>query len=210
MELRPAIGVTIRFGGRAPPRALTAALAALAATLAAGLAGPALPGAWSWLMPRGEYAVAGLATIGGAGLLAWHLARMSAVPVRAGKAALAAAIAPLLLVPGIGAGALIVPAAIALDGARRDRGQRVVALMVHCGAAAALAALAAGLAAAAPASVIVLISSWVAALRSCRCAANDNPSMERVVRIADDSKLPPRSCYANRDSIPGKWGVSDV
>ena len=88
---------------------LAAALAALAATLLLGGFGSAIAapaGLLSWEL-------FGLAIAGGAGFLAWHLAQLSALPPGpVARAALPAALVPLIVFPHVGAAALLVPAAL--------------------------------------------------------------------------------------------------
>lgn len=198
--------IAIRLGGPALPRAFAAALAALAAALVLGLAGPMLPGARDPLAAAGLADAIGLVFVAGAGALAHLLARLTAEPVAPADAALAAAFAPVVLVPGLGVGALLVPLTLSL--VVRGPGQRVVALMVQCTALAVAAAAPASGSGAALVCAIMPGIAWVAALRGCRGAANDNPSMERMERFDQDSKLLHFACYARADSIPGKWGVS--
>jgi hypothetical protein len=64
----------VRYASRFKP--VAAALAALFATLVLGGFGPGLPGAASLL----SWGLFGLATVSGAGLLAWHLAQLTALP----------------------------------------------------------------------------------------------------------------------------------
>jgi hypothetical protein len=81
-------------------RPLVAALAALAATLLLGGFGPALAGPAGLL----SWELFGLAIAGGAGFLAWHLAQLTALPpAPVTRAALPAALAPLIVFPHIGA-----------------------------------------------------------------------------------------------------------
>ncbi|WP_331015973.1 hypothetical protein [Sphingomonas sp.] len=180
-----------------------AALAALAATLVLGLAGPALPGA----APLFGWGGLGLLVAGSAGLLAWHLARLSITPAgRSGQigAALPAALLALSL-PGIGPGAVLAPCALAILATRRDASQSLVALAVHCSAAALLLGdwLTAGLACAMTPGM-----AWLS-LRGAFCAiANDNPSLER---IEDICSLQRPATYANDsegESGSGTWGVA--
>ncbi len=182
-----------------PPHA---ALGALAATLLLGMAGPALPGVAA-LLPWGAF---GLALVTGAGLLAWHLARLTAVPTgQAGLAgaALPAALLPILALPSIGTAALAVPALLAAAALRRGPVQRVVALLVQCGAAAALTAVPGDLFAACFVTGTMLAAAWIS-LRSIEPrAANDNPSMERAPGFW---LLPVSVTYARenpRDSLSG-------
>ncbi|MDF2386708.1 hypothetical protein JMG10_34925 [Nostoc ellipsosporum NOK] len=160
----------VRHAPRFKP--LAAALAALAATLLLGGVGPAIAAPARLL----SWELFGLAIAGGAGFLAWHLARLSALPPGPlARAALPAALAPLIVFPHIGAPALLVPAALAavLPPAERFAGALTLAGM--------LAALGAGPLAAAVAGGAMLAAAWRC---RARCpAANDNPSLERVPRF---------------------------
>jgi hypothetical protein len=182
---------------------LLAAIAALGVTLALGRTGPALalfagvPIEWAMLAP-----------IAGAGLLAWHLARLTILPLAESPgAALTAALIPPLLMPGLGLGGLIPPLILSLWVASRHRDQRVVALMVHCGALAGAAGSAGSLLVINVVYATMLGFALFLALRALSGAANDNPSMER---IGSSSRLPDFAHYARSESIPGKWGVSNV
>lgn len=113
-------------------RPLVAALAALAATLLLGGFGPALAGPAGLL----SWELFGLAIAGGAGFLAWHLAQLTALPpAPVTRAALPAALAPLIVFPHIGAPALLVPAALAFA---LPPTERFAAMLALAGALAAL------------------------------------------------------------------------
>ncbi|MEP9357841.1 hypothetical protein [Sphingomonas sp. KR3-1] len=160
----------VRYVSRFKP--LAAALAALLATLALGLPGPPLAGAAHLL----GWELFGLAIVGGAGVLAWHLAQLTALPPASlARAALPAALVPLAVFPQVGALALLVPAALALALPRIDRFAAGLTLL------AALLALAPGALAGSAASATMLAAAW---LCRARCpAANDNPSLERLSRF---------------------------
>lgn len=179
-----------------PMAALAAAAAALAATLLLGLTGAPTP-----LFRGAPFEIAGLPAVAGFGLLAWHFARLTALPLAGpAPAALIAALAPALLLPGLGAGALAVPAAIALLMLWTDASRRVVALLVQCGALAAAAEPPGGNFHNGFVYATMLGAALFLAARSLSGAANDNPSMEREGQI---SPLPPASCYASGDSQSG-------
>jgi hypothetical protein len=160
----------VRYAPRFKP--LAAALAALFATLLLGALGPSLTGVAGLL----SWELFGLATVGGAGMLAWHLAELTALPPgSAARAALPAALVPLVVFPHIGAAALLVPTALALSLVRTDR---FAALLVLAGAAAAFGP--------APLSPFVASATMLGAAWLCRAhcpAANDNPSLERLSRF---------------------------
>jgi hypothetical protein len=188
----------------APWRAPLAAIAALALTLLLGRSGAPLP-----LFRGGPIELAGLAGIAGFGMLAWHLARLTALPLAEPvMAALAAALIPVLLLPGLGANALIMPVAAGLWLLFRRPGQRVVALMVQCGALAPAAGPPGGDFATGFVYATMLGTALILICKDLSGAANDNPSMERVKHCAGDSRLMGSACYAKAESIPGKWGVS--
>ena len=139
----------VRHAPRFKP--LAAALAALAATLLLGGFGPPLAspaGLLSWEL-------FGLALTGGAGFLAWHLAQLTALPPGpAARAALPAALVPLIVFPHIGAAALLVPAALAVTLLPAERFAAALAL------AGTLAALGAGPLAATAAGGTMLSAAW--------------------------------------------------
>jgi hypothetical protein len=150
-----------------------------------------------------------LLLVAGAALAGYHFARLAAQPrVDPLTAALPMSLAGAALLPAAAAAALIVPLAVALILARSGRLTRIVALLVQCGVLAALAAAAGSIVAAAAAPSFFLVLSMITAGKELSDAANDNPSMERVKRFPEDSKLPHSACYASSESIPGKWGVS--
>jgi hypothetical protein len=156
----------VRYASRFKP--LAAALAALAATLILGAFGPATAAPAGLL----GWEAFGLAVTGGAGLLAWHLAALTALPVSApARAAMPAALVPLLILPQAGAAALLVPAALALALPRADRFAAGLAL------AGTFAALGAGPIAQIAAAATMLAAAWLCRARS--PAANDNPSLKR-------------------------------
>jgi hypothetical protein len=187
-----------------PMRAPLAALAALVLTLALGRSGAPLP-----LFRGAPLELSGLVAVTGFGLLAWHLARLTALPLAEPvMAALAAALIPALMLPGLGANALLGPVAAGFWLFFRHPDQRVVALMVQCGALAAAASPPDGDFAGGFIYATTLGIALILLGRGLPGAANDNPSMERVKHKAGDSKLMGSACYANAESIPGKWGVS--
>lgn len=182
--------------------ALPAAAGALAATLLLGWAAPAP-------LPALPLTLVGMAGVAGLGLLAWLIAKLTVLPLADPRtAALAAALIPPTLFPGMGGQAFIVPMILALWMGWRRNDQRVVALMVQCGAIAAIAGAAAMGLAVSFVIATILGFAWFFAVRTLSGAANDNPQMERVERFGGDSSLPHPSCYAKGESSPGKWGVS--
>jgi len=160
----------VRYASRFKP--LAAALAALFATLALGGFGPVLPSAASLL----SWELFGLATVSGAGLLAWHFAQLTALPPGPlARAALPAALVPLTVFPQFGAAALLGPVALALPLLRTDRFAALLAL------AGAIAAWGPPPLSAPLAAVTMLGAAWLCRARS--PAANDNPSLERMSRF---------------------------
>lgn len=160
----------VRYAPRFKP--LAAALAALLAVLAFGAAGPNLTSAASLL----SWELFGLATVSAAGVLAWHFAQLTALPAGPlAKAALPAALVPLVAFPHVGAAALLVPASLAFALPRADR---FAALLALSGALALLGP--------APLSPVVAAVTMLGAAWLCRArcpAANDNPSLERLSRF---------------------------
>lgn len=184
--------------------AILAALAGLAVTLTLGLAGATpLPGFDSIVL-------SGLMAVAGLGALAWHFARLTILPLADPVlAALIPALTVAVLAPGMGITVLAAPAILSLWAAWRAREQRLVALMVQCGALAAIAPLPVNRMAACSLTVTMLGIAWFLAAKSLSGAANDNPSMERST---GNNWLPGAPACDNKatDSIPGKWGVSNV
>lgn len=182
-----------------------AALLALAATLALGRAGPALPS----VAPLFGWGGLGLLLVGCAGILAWHIARMSATPAgvsgEAGAALPAAILA--LCIPAIGAAALLAPCALAILCARRDSGSRAAALAMLSGTLAMLAGGSNPFLGALACAAIPAIA-WLSLRGSALVAANDNPSLERLEEIWP---LHSNATYANQaagNSESGSWGVA--
>lgn len=182
---------------------LLAAVTALGLTLAIGSYGSAVPHPIAgWFVGTGLCAIAGL------GLLAWHVARLTVLPhADAAASALAASLIPALLLPGLGSNALIVPQMLAIWTFLRRRDQRLVALMVQCGAVLAIAPTLPGAMVNALLYVAMLGSALFLLLRGLSGAANDNPSMKRG---GSESMLLPSHGYARSDSISGSWGVAYV
>ncbi|NML06437.1 hypothetical protein [Sphingomonas sp. G-3-2-10] len=185
-------------------RAILAALGGLAATLTLGWSGGAP-------LPRIDSAVlSALMTIAGVGALAWHFARLTILPLADPRlAALIPALTAAILAPGMGMGALLAPAILSFWAAWRCPEQRLVALMVQCGALATIAFDMVNAAAACSLTVMMLGIAWFSAAKSLSRAANDNPSMERTI---SNNLMPGALACDNKvtDSIPGKWGVSNV
>lgn len=180
-----------------PLRPLWHALAALAATLLLGTNGAPLHGAAGLL----SWGMFGLVLVSGAGLLAWHLAQLTVLPLpRGGLAvgALPAALVPLLVLPQIGAGALLVPLALAIRGAVRDSAQRPAALALTC---APLCADSAAM------LTLLLGASLCLSLRAAHAsAANDNPALGRGARFWRMPLVPSYAILspASRASITGE------
>lgn len=173
-------------------RAGFAALAALGVTLILGWAAP-VPPPFGWVF-------GGLGGVLGLGLLAWHLARLTVMPLADPiTAALAAALVAIALLPGLGPHALLAPAILSLWSVWRQNGQRVVALLVQCGAAAEWAATAVNQIGFTFVSETMLGIAAFLVLRGTCGAANDNPSMERIVT---NSWLLANPCYAKDLASP--------
>ena len=142
----------------------------------------------------------GMAGIAGLGLLAYLFARLTVAPLADPReAALAASLVPAACFPGIGPAALAVPAILAIWLGWKRPAQRVVALMVQCGAILALAGAATG----------DLINHFIFAtthgtalfflLNTLDGSANDNPSMERT---GAETWLPRPALHARSMRIP--------
>lgn len=180
---------------------LLAAVAGLVLAIAVGSRGAPLPHPLA-----GWFVGTGLAAIAGLGLLAWHLARLTVLPrAEPLAAALAATLIPALLLPGLGSDALLVSQILAIGLLWRDRHQRLVALMVQCGALLAIAPPLPGAMVNALLYATMLGSALFLLLRGLSGAANDNPSMKRGGR---ESMLWPSYGYARSDSMSGSWGVA--
>ncbi|MDF7774566.1 hypothetical protein P1X14_04850 [Sphingomonas sp. AOB5] len=184
--------------------AILGAIGGLAGTAALGLSGTTpLPG-------FGSIVLTGLMAIAGLGALAWHFARLTILPLAdPAIAALIAALTVATLAPGMGLNALILPAILSLWVGWRHREQRLVALMVQCGALSAMIPDMVNPEFACSLTVTALGIAWFFAAKSLSGAANDNPSMERNPSIYPLWVAPACDIKAT-DSIPGKWGVSNV
>ena len=198
-------GTRLAVGARRAHHALAAATAALALTLMLG-ALPLLHALASW---PPALLVLGFATC--AGLLFWHLARLTAMPPARGglaAAALPAALLPVALIPRLSLVALLPGLALGLAAARRDPVQRVVALLIHCGAVPLLASIfstsqlghAVGYA-------ILLAGTALATHQAVRGGANDNPLLEPS---SAKSWLLAASRHARERRDSGKWDLSHV
>lgn len=155
--------------------ALAAASGALGLSLVLGWIAPAP------LVPV-SLTLIGMMAVAGLGLLAYLFARLTVTPLAEPQsAALAAALVPAALFPGIGLGALLVPVILGLWIGWKRPGQRVVALMVQCGAILAFA----GAASTDPVNHFTFVTTHGIALffilKGLAGSANDNPSMERMV-----------------------------
>lgn len=181
-------------------RAAFAAAGALLLTLILG---------WSAPMPLpADMVFAGLAAVVGLGLIAWQLARLTMLPLaNPALAGLAAALTGAVLLPGLGIQALIPAAILSLWVGCQRNDQRIVALMVQCGALITWSAPAVNHIGYSSISVIMLGFALVMTLLDPSGAANDNPSMKR---IPHDSWLLESACYDIGESSPGKWGVRNV
>lgn len=167
-------------------RAAFAALAALVLTLLLGWSAPVEP-AMGW-------AVGGLAGVLGLGLLAWHFARLSVLPAADPLiAALAAILIATALLPALASVAAIPPAILAFWAGWRRPAQRVVALLVQCGALTMMSAGAVNHIGYAFISVTMFGIAGFLTISRGLGAANDNPSMERTIT---NSRLKPVACYA--------------
>lgn len=179
-----------RFARQGP---LAAASGALALTILLGWIAPAP------LAPV-SLTLIGMAGVAGLGVLAYLFARLTVAPLADPRtAALAAALVPAALFPGIGLAALAVPATLALWLGWKRPEQRLVALMVQCGAILGFASAAT----ADPVNHFIFATTHGIALflllKTLDGSANDNPSMERT---GAETWLPERAHYARRVRVP--------
>ncbi|MCW3845816.1 hypothetical protein OF829_01085 [Sphingomonas sp. LB-2] len=163
---------------------------------AAGALGSALLLGWSSPAPllAINLTLIGMAGVAGLGLLAYLFARLTVAPLADPRvAALAAALIPPALFPGVGVQALIIPVFLSLWLAWRRSDQRVVALMVQCGALVGLVSAAGG----DPVNHFIFATMHgIALFFILNCldgSANDNPSMERM---GGETWLPQNPRYA--------------
>lgn len=193
----PALRVDIarRMFARQGP--VAAAAAALAATLLLGWSAP-VP-----LLPV-SLTLIGMAGVAGLGLLAYLIARLTTLPLAdARMAGLATALIPYALFPGVGVQALAVPVILSLWLAYRRPEQRVVALMVQCGA---LVGLVSG---ADPQAINHFIFATIHGtalffvVNTLAGSANDNPSMERN---SGETRLTPAPHYARMMRVSESGG----
>lgn len=167
---------------------IASAPSALALTLLLGWAAPAR-------LLAIDLTLIGMAGVAGLGLLAYLLARLTTLPLADPRmAGLATSLIPYALFPGIGVQALIVPAILSLWLAWKRPEQRIVALMVQCGAMVGLVSGAQG----DTVNHFIFVTMHGIALffivNTLDGSANDNPSMER---IGAETWLPERAPYAN-------------
>jgi hypothetical protein len=168
-------------------RAAFAALGAFAAVLTLGWAAPVAP-------PSG-WMVGGLMGVTGLGLLAWHLARLTALPVADPLlAALATALIATAALPALAPQAAIVPTILALWAGLARSDQRVVALLVQCGALTMMSAGPVNQIGFTFVAVTMLGFAGFSVISRGLSPANDNPSMERAVT---NSPLMSPPCYAS-------------
>ena len=173
-----------------PIRPLAAALAALAATLLLAGFGPPLRGLAAHL-PWGAF---GLFVVGGVGLLAHHLARLTVAPCGGGSlaaSALPAALIPVAVLPQLGAGAIAVPLLLSLAAARTRR----LALLVPLAIGGALVGGSVGAACLAPVALAV-----AAFLRPLALSSNDNDPRNSGARLWPAPAI--HAIGAGRDSSP--------
>lgn len=189
----PTIRVHLTRRGFARQGPMAAASGALGLTLILGWIAPAP-------MLDASLTLIGMASVAGLGLLAYLFARLTVTPLADPRdAALAAALVPSALFPGIGLAAFTVPAILAPWLLWKRPSQRVVALMVQC---AALLALTTGGGGDAVNHFVVATTLCIALffiLNRLDGSANDNPSMERM---GGESRLPPPRHYGRSGVVP--------
>ena len=153
---------------------IATAASALGLTLLLGWVSPAP------LLPV-NLTLIGMAGVAGLGLLAYLLARLTTLPLADPRmAGLATSLIPYGLFPGVGVQALAVPVILSLWLAWRRPEQRVVALMVQCGA---LVGLVSGADSDGVNHFIFATMHGIALffiVNTIAGSANDNPSMERT------------------------------
>lgn len=183
-------GAARRFAAR--QRAAFAALGALLITLVLGWSTPVAPPA-GWM-------IGGLSGVLGLGILAWHLARLTVLPTADPLlAALAAALIATATLPALAPQAAFVPAILALWASLAHPRQRVVALLVQCGALTWLSVAPVNQIGFTFAAETMLGFAGFLLIFKSLGAANDNPSMERILT---KSPLIPAPCYATVRSNP--------
>jgi hypothetical protein len=175
---------------------LAPALVVLAATLLAGMAGPSRPGAWQMLDSAAAMAATGLLLAGAAGLLACHLAQLTARPFPSLSASALPAALIAGAVPGLGVAALFVPLGLCV----RSR-FRPAALFGLLGAAAGIGSIwIDGPALGTSASLAMLAAASLLLRDAGRAAINDNRPAERFGAFW----IPPdNDRHASRASSPG-------
>ena len=193
-----------RYGAvtRPIPARLAPALLTVAATLLLGAADLPFAPRWRWFESEALLPVTGIVFASVAGLLACHLAQLSAAlrPTMS-SAAFPAALAAAAL-PGVGPAALLVPLAIAVHAALRRPDARLATAVAGLGIALAAAALwlpdpALHLAGA----LAMLVAAALEVRRAARPAGNDNVRAEPPVfwRLPED---PSRARQPRRTSSP--------
>jgi len=171
---------------------LASAAGALGLTLVLGWSAPAA------LLPV-NLTLIGMAGVAGLGMLAYLLARLTALPLADPRmAGLATSLIPYSLFPGVGAQALTVPVILSLWLAWKRPEQRVVALMVQCGALMGLVsgAQADGVNHSVFATIHGIALFFI--VKALAGSANDNPSMERT---RGETWLPEPAPYASYTRI---------
>ncbi|KRC81536.1 hypothetical protein [Sphingomonas sp. Root241] len=179
---------------------LAPALAVLATTLLAGMTGPSRPGAWQMLDSAAAMAVTGLLLAGAAGLLACHLAQLTARPFPSLSASALPAALIAGAVPGLGMAALFVPLVLCGHAATRSR-FRPAALFGLFGATAGIGSIWIDSPALGTSASLAMLAAASLLLRDAgRAAINDNRPVERFGAFW----IPPdNDRHATRASSPG-------
>jgi hypothetical protein len=177
---------------------LAPALVALATTLLLGCTGPSRPGAWQALDAAWPMALTGLLLAGAAGLLACHLAQLTARPspfvtTRALPAALIAG-----ALPGLTVAALLVPLLVCAFAAARTR-HRPAALFGLFSAAAGMGSAWLASPALGTAASLAMLATAALLLRAPR-PGNDNRPVER---FGEFWNLPEDGTHAAWAASPG-------
>lgn len=179
---------------------LAPALAALAMTLLAGMTGPSRPGAWQMLDSTAAMAVTGLLLAGAAGLLACHLAQLTARPFSSLSASGLPAALIAAAIPGLGVAALLVPLGLCGHAAMQSR-FRPAALFGLLGAAVGIGSIWLDSPVLGTSASLAMLAAAALLLRDAgRPATNDNRPVERLDAFWI---LPDNDRHASRASSPG-------
>jgi len=180
---------------------LAPALVALAATLLAGMTGPSRPGAWQMLDSAALMAVTGLLLAGAAGLLACHLAQLTARPAFSLTASALPAALIAGAVPGLGMTALFLPLGICGHAVLCSRFRPAILFGLLGTAAGVGSTWLDSPALGTSASLAMLATASLLLRDAAHAATNDNRPVERL----GEFWIPPdNDRHATRASSPGQ------